>query len=87
NIKFINPVMDTMLLSAVVHPAHENHSLEAIAERLGVNIIGRHTALGDAIATGELLIKLIPLLEKIGIHTVKQAREASRKTHFAKIKY
>ncbi len=87
NIKFINPVMDTMLLSAVVHPAHENHSLEAIAERLGVNIIGRHTALGDAIATGELFIKLIPLLEKMGICTLKQAREASRKTHFAKIKY
>jgi DNA polymerase-3 subunit epsilon len=87
NIKFINPVMDTMLLSTVVHPAHENHSLEAIAERLGVNIIGRHTALGDAIATGELFIKLIPLLENIGIYTVKQAREASRKTHFAKIKY
>ena len=86
-IKFINPVLDTMLLSAVVHPAHESHTLEAIAERLGVNIIGRHTALGDAIATGELFIRLIPLLAKMGINTLKQAREASRKTYFAKIKY
>jgi DNA polymerase III subunit epsilon len=86
-IKFINPVLDTMLLSAVVHPAHGNHSLEAIAERLGVNIMGRHTALGDAIATGEIFVKLIPLLAKMEIYTLRQAREASQKTHFAKIKY
>ena len=85
--KFINPVLDTMLLSAIVHPAHTNHNLEAIADRLGVSIIGRHTALGDAIATGELYVKLIPLLAKMGIYTLKQAREASQKTHFAKIKY
>ncbi len=85
--KFINPVLDTMLLSAIVHPVHSDHNLEAIAARLGVSIIGRHTALGDAIATGELFIKLIPLLAKMGIYTLKQAREASQKTHFAKIKY
>jgi DNA polymerase-3 subunit epsilon len=85
--KFINPVLDTMLLSAIVHPAHANHSLEKIAARLGVSIIGRHTALGDAIAAGELFIKLIPLLTKMGIYTLKQARDASQKTHFAKIKY
>jgi len=85
--KFINPVLDTMLLSAIVHPAHTNHNLEAIADRLGVSIIGRHTALGDAIATGELFVKLISLLAKMGIYTLKQAREASQKTHFAKIKY
>jgi len=85
--KFTNPVLDTMLLSAIVHPAHANHNLEAIAARLGVSIIGRHTALGDAIATGELFVKFIPLLAKMGIYTLKQARDASQKTQFAKIKY
>jgi DNA polymerase-3 subunit epsilon len=86
-IQFDNPVLDTMLLSAVVHPAHDNHNLTAIARRLGIDITGRHTAIGDAIATGEILLKLIPLLAKKGIHTLKTAREASEQTYYARLKY
>jgi len=86
-IKFINPVLDTLLLSAVVHPTQDNHDLEAIAKRLGTSIVGRHTALGDAIATGEIFLKLIPLLAKHGIYTLKEARIASQKTYYARLKY
>jgi DNA polymerase-3 subunit epsilon len=86
-VKFNNPVLDTLLLSAVVHPAHENHDLEAIAQRLGVRILGRHTAMGDALATGELFLKLLPLLAQKGIHTLKDALEASRQTYYARIKF
>ncbi|HSQ71704.1 MAG TPA: exonuclease domain-containing protein, partial [Rubrivivax sp.] len=67
---FDHPVLDTLLLSAVVHPNQESHRLEAIAERFGVTVIGRHTALGDAIVTAEVLLKLIPLLAAMGIHTL-----------------
>ncbi len=84
--RFIQPVLDTLLLSALVQPA-EGHSLEQIAARLGVQVVGRHTALGDAMVTGHVLLKLIPLLEERGVHTLKQAREASRKTAYAKLEY
>jgi DNA polymerase-3 subunit epsilon len=86
-IRFINPILDTMLLSAVVHPAHKEHGLNAIAERLGITIKDRHTALGDAIATAEVFLKLVSLLEGIGITTLIQARQASEKTLFARLKY
>jgi len=86
-IRFGNPVLDTMLLSAVAHPAQRRHDIESIAERLGVTIMGRHTALGDAIATAEVYLKLLPLLAAMGIRTLKQAREASQKTYYARLKY
>ena len=86
-LKFINPVLDTFLLSAVVHPSLANHDLEHIAKRLGVKIRDRHTALGDAITTATIFLKLIPILAQMGIYTLKDAREASQKTYFARLKY
>jgi DNA polymerase-3 subunit epsilon len=86
-IKFINPVLDTMLLSSLVHPAHESHSLNRVAERVGVQIRGRHTALGDAAATGEIFLKLLPLLSQKGIRTLGQAIEASKQSYYARLKY
>jgi DNA polymerase-3 subunit epsilon len=84
---FRQPVLDTLLLSAVIHPNQESHKLEAICERLGINVIGRHTALGDAIVTGEVFLKMIPLLAEMGIRTLREAREAAERTYYARIKY
>jgi DNA polymerase-3 subunit epsilon len=86
-VKFINPVLDTLLLSAVVHPVHEKHNIEDIARRLGVNVVGRHTALGDALTTAEIFLKLIKILAAKGIHTMKEARELSQKTYYARLRY
>ena len=84
---FNHPVLDTLLLSAVVHPNQESHRLEAIAERFNITVLGRHTALGDAIVTAEVWLRLIPLLQDMGIHTMRQAREAAEKTYYARLKY
>lgn len=86
-LRFHQPVLDTLLLSAVIHPNQESHKLEKIAERLGINIHGRHNAMGDAYATGEVFLKMVPLLAQQGIVTLRQALEASQKTYFARIKY
>ena len=86
-IVFRQPVLDTLLLSAVVHPNQESHRLEAIAERFNVTVLGRHTALGDALVTAEIWLRLIPLLAEQGIHTLRQAREASQQTYYARLKY
>ena len=86
-LRFDHPVLDTLLLSALVHENQDSHRLEVIAERFGLTIIGRHTAIGDAMVTAEILVKLIPLLAEQGIHTLGQAREAAQKTYYARISY
>lgn len=86
-VRFTQPVLDTLLLSAVIHPNQEAHRLEAIAERFGVAIVGRHTALGDAVVTGEVFLKMVPLLAQMGIRTLRQAREAAQLTYYARVKY
>jgi len=86
-LRFNQPVLDTLLLSAVVHPQQQSHRLEAIAERFGVAVVGRHTALGDALVTAEVLLKLLPLLAAQGIHTLGQARAAAQQTYYARLKY
>lgn len=78
-VTFDNLVLDTLLLSVFAEAESRNHSLEAMAERLGVNIEGRHTALGDAIATAKVFVRLLDLLETRGVITCRQAINASVK--------
>jgi DNA polymerase-3 subunit epsilon len=71
----------------VLHQDLGEHQLESIAGRFGVNVTGRHTALGDALVTGEIFLRMIPLLAERGILTLRQAREASERTLHARVRY
>jgi DNA polymerase-3 subunit epsilon len=84
---FTNPTLDTLLLDSVVNPRQKDKRLAAIAERLGVTVIGRHTALGDALTTAEVFLALVPLLEANGIRTLAQARAAAAAAPGARISY
>ena len=81
NVTWDHPVLDTVLLSAEVFGTTEVHSLDALCERLLIAIPEnlRHTALGDAQATGQVLVKLLPLLQAKGIATFGALVEASKK--------
>lgn len=87
-VTFDQPLLDTMLLSSLTHPSEPSHSLESIATRLGLAPpSGRHTALGDAITTAEVFLKLLPLLDQRGIRTLSQARDAARLSYYARLRY
>ncbi len=82
--RFDHPVLDTVLLSAVVFGSHETHTLDALSERLGIVIPedARHTAMGDTLATTEAFLKLLPMLKAKGMETfgdiVAEVRKHSR---------
>jgi DNA polymerase-3 subunit epsilon len=67
------PWLDTALLYSALHPEARVFDLDAVAQHVGVAIHGRHTALGDALATAEIYLKLLPDLEGHGIVTLGQA--------------
>ena len=69
--RFDNPVLDTVLLSAVIYGQTEVHSLDALTARLGITIpeAARHTAIGDTVATADAFLKLLPMLKGRGFAT------------------
>ncbi len=70
-LNFDHPVLDTVLLSAVVFGQSEVHSLDALTHRLGITIPeeARHTAIGDTVATAEAFLRLLPSLKSRGLTT------------------
>ena len=79
-VSFSNTVLDTMLLSSFIDGTPENQNLDAIAERYGITVTDRHTALGDSLATAAVLLRLITALEAKGIRTLDEALEAVNMT-------
>lgn len=70
---FDNPVLDALLLAIHVFPDLPDPSLSSMASFLEIQVEGRHTALGDALMTAAVWVRLIEGLEKKGVTTFGEA--------------
>ena len=69
------PSLDTCLLASVMEPQLPGgHGLDAVAGWLGVEIHGRHTALGDSLVTAGVFARMVPRLADLGVTTFGQAK-------------
>jgi DNA polymerase III subunit epsilon len=75
--RFDMPALDTMLISMFLYPELPGHDLDTLALRLGISVSGRHSALGDAMTTAGVFVRLIDLLEARGITTIGALVRAS----------
>lgn len=78
DVRFDNPVIDTLLLSLLLDGEDEDHSLDGICERLDVRIEGRHSALGDAMATAHVLVHLLERLAARKLYTFNDLMRATQ---------
>lgn len=67
-----SPALDTMRLAAAVHREWPDVDLDTVARRLGIEIVGRHSARGDAVAAGRILLALLPDLVRRGLRTIPE---------------
>lgn len=71
--------LDVRDLVRILNPPLPDFSLDKVALWLGIEVKDRHTAVGDAIVTGEMLLAILPRLRAIGIRTLGEAEDACRK--------
>lgn len=76
-LRFDHAVIDTLLISASLDPEEKDHSLDAIAARLGLAVTARHDALGDALLTAAILVRQLETLEARGIERLGQLLAAT----------
>ncbi|MFT5489490.1 MAG: CBS domain-containing protein [Alphaproteobacteria bacterium] len=67
------PALDTGLLARAVNPHLPDGSLETVAAWLDVEIVERHTALGDARTAAQIYLQLVPKLMRAGVRSFAEA--------------
>ena len=68
--------LDVRYLVNILSPNLPDFSFDTIAAWLGIEIQNRHSALGDAIATAEVFLALLPRLRESDIRTLAEAERA-----------
>jgi DNA polymerase-3 subunit epsilon len=71
--------LDVMLLYAGLFPDRQALRLDDMAVDLDVPVIGRHSALGDALTTGEIYVRLLAAMSARSIDTLEAAQALQQK--------
>ena len=74
--------LDTAYLIQIAEPRLHDYSLDAVMDYLNIlpdHFGKRHTALGDALITREVFLRLVPRLRDIGVRTLSEAEAAINK--------
>ena len=70
--------LDVRLLAQIAAPSLADYGLDRLCAWLGIEVKGRHTALGDAIAAADVFVALVPHLRSRNVRTLAEAQMASR---------
>lgn len=70
--------LDTALLAEIANPRLSGTEIERLAAWLGIEVVDRHSALGDALTTARIFAGLVPHLRARGIRTRGEAEQACR---------
>jgi DNA polymerase III epsilon subunit-like protein len=69
------PTLCLTQIEALLAPDGADLGLDAMAARRGIDVHGRHTALGDVLVTAEIFFHMLPVLAARGVTTFGQATD------------
>ncbi|MCL6438658.1 MAG: DEDD exonuclease domain-containing protein [Rubrobacteraceae bacterium] len=73
-----NPALDTLRLARLLVPGLRRYRLASLADHFGIEQRPNHRALADASATAGVFLRLLPLLDEMGVTTVGEAASLRR---------
>jgi DNA polymerase III subunit epsilon len=73
-----NKTLCTVRLARHLAPGLDNYRLHTVADHFGIEIVNRHRAGGDALATAKIFLKMLDVLDELGVRTVSAARHLGK---------
>jgi DNA polymerase III epsilon subunit family exonuclease len=82
--RMVNPHLCTVSLARRIVPEIRSHRLHSLAEHFDVPIRNRHRAAGDALATAEVFLLMLRLLQQHGVNDLAGARRFKKQVSDAR---
>jgi DNA polymerase-3 subunit epsilon len=73
-----NPALCSLVLSQWLDPTETDHTLDGLAARMDEVIAGRHDALGDALATAAIFVRLLARADARGVDDLTELFRRTR---------